>query len=836
MPKTLGLDIVIGSAIGGAVSGFQSVIGEADKLGNVITKLNSKKLNVLSETPEVKKLNDRLSTLSQTIEHLYKKKRDLQIKKALAKSDEEAKKFDAELKKTNKNIAALNGHKLRISADLAKAKERAKQTNKEFKKLEHTVEKLNKYKLKINAMQIKRNEFRSKIFDTLAIGTAITIPFKAGIDFQSSMARVKALTGATGKEFDQLRATAKKLGATTVFSASEAAQGMQFLAMAGYKTNDIVKAMPGILNLASAGQLDLAQTADIASNILSGFNLKASQTTHVADVLAKAATSTNVTIGELGETMKYVAPVASNLGASMEEVTALTGLLGNVGIKGTQAGTALRAMYARLAAPPTEALKTMQKLGLVTKDANGKFVGMTNILKQLQEKTKGMSDTQKAAILKNLFGIESMSAAMALLKTPIKDIKKLTNELKNSDGTAKRIAKTQTDTVAGAFKQLGSAVEGVSIAFSSLFLPVIKTLTLGLAKVASWLNNFIEKHRILATVIGGVVGGIMAFSIAASVAGYAFSFLVTGVTRGLTAWTLLNENLTLANIKTKALTVWQTILSAKTKIATAVQWAWNAAMTANPLGLIVVAIGAVVAGVVWMYKKFDWFRSGVSAVWSGIKSVFTGAWEGIKAVFSAGWKFIKFIFSWSPIGLITSHWGEVTNWFGGFWQKIGKYFKIGVTYIANVFLAPIKFIKKIWENLLNWIKEKIGWIGKAVKGIAHFFGFGGDDKEKKSTVKKVATATVAATSITTAQSNLNVKPLTFPNSQINTASIETAAVKQNASSGSGQMVVYNFNFGDLKLDIKDGKIVNPQEFKAEIEKVLEEINFERHQRSLSDVV
>jgi hypothetical protein len=302
------------------------------------------------------------------------------------------------------------------------------------------------------------------------------------------------------------------------------------------------------------------------------------------------------------------------------------------------------------------------------------------------------------------------------------------------------------------------------------------------------------------------------------------------------AWTLLSEKLTIANIQTKALTIWQSILSAKTKIATAVQWAWNAAMTANPLGLIVVAIGAVVAGVVWMYKKFDWFRGGVSAIWSGIKSVFSGVWEGIKTVFSAGWKFIKLVFSWSPIGLITSHWGEIKNFFAGFWHKIGKYFKIGVKYIANVFLAPIKFIKKIWDGLLGWIKEKIGWIGKAVKGIAHFFGFGGDDKEKKSTVKKVATATVAATSIATAQPNLNVKPLTLPNSQINTASIETAAVKQNASSGSGQMVVYNFNFGDLKLDIKDGKIVDPQEFKAEIEKVLEEINFERHQRSLSDVV
>jgi len=863
MSKILGLDIVIGAAIGSAISGFKSITNETNKLGNVITKLNNEKITILDNIE--KDFKNKLEPIENQLQNFYKKQKNLKIKinikddevkefkKKIKDTEKEIKFFEKEklnlekqfkkgeisaeqfeiktkeiekeliklqkkklgldsklqlttkkstmlknsLNSVSKTINRLKSKKIKLNDELEKAKQEALKTNKALLKIESTIEKINRRKINIQANIAKRNELKSKLFDTIALGASFALPFKAGINFESSMARVKALTGATGKEFQKLSDTARKLGATTVFSASESAQAMQFLAMAGYKTNDIVKSMPGILNLAAAGQLDLATTADIASNILSGFGLKASQTGHVADVLAKASTSTNVSIAELGETMKYVAPVASSLGASLEEVTALTGELGNVGIKATQAGTALRAMYSRMAAPPAQALQTIKALGLRTKDANGNFIGMVNILKQLREKTKGMSDAQKAMIMKNLFGVESLAAAMALLKVPTDKIKKFEKALKKSDGTAKKIAKTQTDTVAGSFKALSSALEGVSISFSYLFLPVIKGVTHILTTVTQALNSFIEKHKILATVIGGVVGGFVTFSVVALGVGFLATFVANAWEGTMLVFTLFARNLTIASLKARLFAFWENVLALRAKtltifgtvislirgfslattIATAKQWLLNIAMNANPIGLVITAIGALVAGVVWAYHKLDWFRKGVANVWN----------------------FVKKAFSFSPLGPIIKAWGKVFDW-------LCKKFEI--------------------------VRKIAGAIKGFVKGIAHFFGFGGDDdkeaKKKTATVKKVVATTATAT-VLSAHPVAPVVSKPAPALSYQQPQVQTAPAPNRT-------VVYNFNFGDLKLDIKDGKLVNPHELKTEIERVIEEMNFEHKQRSLSDVM
>ena len=187
---------------------------------------------------------------------------------------------------------------------------------------------------------------------------------KMGSDFEAGMSRVQALSGATGAEFEALRKTALELGRTTVFSASQAAEGMQYLAMAGFKTNEIIAAMPGVLNAAAAGQVDLATAADITSNVLSGFGLKAEEAARVADVLTKAFTSSNTTMESLGETMKYAAPVAAAAGFALEEVAAAAGMLGDAGIQGSQAGTTLRAIMLRLINPPKQAAEALDALGI----------------------------------------------------------------------------------------------------------------------------------------------------------------------------------------------------------------------------------------------------------------------------------------------------------------------------------------------------------------------------------------------------------------------------------------------------------------------------------------
>lgn len=211
-----------------------------------------------------------------------------------------------------------------------------------------------------------------------------TMAVMAGANFQTSMLKVQAVSGATGAEFDQLSALAKEMGSTTQFSASESADALGFLAMAGFDTNEMMSALPGVLNLAAAGSLDLASAADIASNVLSGYGLEVDQLGRVNDVMAKTASSANVDIAMMGETMKYAAPVAAAAGVEFEETAAMAGLMGNAGIQASQAGTALRGGLSRLLNPTKAVSSTLSALGVNVTDSNGALLPMVDIMGQLE--------------------------------------------------------------------------------------------------------------------------------------------------------------------------------------------------------------------------------------------------------------------------------------------------------------------------------------------------------------------------------------------------------------------------------------------------------------------
>jgi len=429
---------------------------------------------------------------------------------------------------------------------------------------------------------------------------------------------------------------------------------------------------------------------------------------------------------------------------------------------------------------------------------------MINIIKQLQQKTKGLSDTQVNGLMKHLFGVEAMSGAIALMKVPAKELDKYEKSLKNADGTANKIAETQNNTVAGAFKKLGSAIEGVSIAFSSLFLPTIKNVTDVISNVTSGLNSFIENHKILASIIGGVVGGVVAFTVVTTVLGYAWTFVSSAFSKASLALTWLRTNLTLTSIQTKLATFWTNALGIAQKVGAVAAGIFrigmigvNAVLMANPIGLVVGAIGLLIGGLVWAYNKFDWFRNGLGLVWNGIKK--------------------------------------------------------GANFIKNVFLHPVNVIQNAWHKLIGWIKSKIEWISNTAKKIKNFFGFGSDNKEKTDTkegkssvTKKVIASTVIAAHVTTATPIIKpitntIKPISIPKSQVKTTSIEQIQNKtqvqknENVQTSQAQTIMYQFHFGDIKIEAKDGKI-DEHSLKAQIEDVLKEIDFEHKQRSLSDVM
>lgn len=321
----------------------------------------------------------------------------------------------------------------------------------------------------------------------LAIGAAgVGIAFdafKTAADFESSMSRVGALSGATRAEMALLTQNAKDLGATTVFSASEAAEGMSFLAMAGYRTNEIIAAMPGLLDTAAAGQTELGETADIVSNILSGFGIEASKTGHVADVLTKAFTSSNTDLRKLGYTMKYVAPVAKSLSFSLEETAAAAGLLGNAGIQGEMAGTSLRMGLLRLANPPKEAAKALKKLNVeVTK--GGKMKDLATIIQDMSKGLSKLSEADRASFVAEIVGTEAASSFLTLIDAGPEKLRAFTRELENSTGAAKTIAARQLDNFNGSVKLLDSALESLKINAVGPLLPTFQKITTLLASMA----------------------------------------------------------------------------------------------------------------------------------------------------------------------------------------------------------------------------------------------------------------------------------------------------------------------------------------------------------------
>lgn len=298
-----------------------------------------------------------------------------------------------------------------------------------------------------------------------ALGGVAAAAIKVGSDFESQMSRVKAISGATGEEFEQLKAQAMQLGADTSFSASQAAEGMENLAAAGFTTSEIMSAMPGLLNLAAASGEDLASSSDIAASTLRGFGLAASDAAHVADVLAANANRTNSSVADTGEAMKYIAPLARAAGLSLEETAAAIGIMANAGIQGSQAGTSLRGALSRLSKPTDDMTAAMEELGISFYDSNGKMKSLTEQVGMLRQATEGMTDEQKNNYLVTLYGQEALSGMLALINEGEGSLGELTNAYKNCDGAAQEAAETMQDNLSGALEQLSGSAETLGLAF-----------------------------------------------------------------------------------------------------------------------------------------------------------------------------------------------------------------------------------------------------------------------------------------------------------------------------------------------------------------------------------
>lgn len=305
----------------------------------------------------------------------------------------------------------------------------------------------------------------------LTIGAAA---LKTTADFDAGMSEVKAISGATGTEFKQLETKAIQMGAKTKYSATEAASAFKYMAMAGWDTNDMLSGISGVMNLAAASGEDLATTSDIVTDALTAFGLSAKDSSHFADILAQASSRSNTNVGLMGETFKYVAPVAGALGYSAEDCAVAIGLMANSGIKASQAGTALRSLFTRLAKPTDTVAAAMEKYNITLTDANGNMKPLSTLMSEMRDRFSGLSEAQKANLAATLAGQEGMSGLLAIVNSSDADFKNLTDSINNADGASERMAKTMQDNLKGSFTIFKSTVESAAISIGKKLTPEVR--------------------------------------------------------------------------------------------------------------------------------------------------------------------------------------------------------------------------------------------------------------------------------------------------------------------------------------------------------------------------
>lgn len=535
----------------------------------------------------------------------------------------------------------------------------------------------------------------------LAIGAAAAGGYAAGrflqpaIGFGKEMSRVQALTriDKNSPQFKALREQALKLGSETQFTASDAASGQSFLAMAGFTPQAIQAALPGVLNMALAGGVELGETADIGSNILTQFNLTADQMDRVGDTLTAAFTRTNTDLRALGETMKYTGPVAAKLGISLEEAAAMAGMLANNGLRGSDAGTAMRASLSRLASPPKAAADALKELGVSVADARGKMRPMEDVLLDLYKATQKYGQVDQVSFFKDIAGEEAFVGLQTLVAAAGSgELQKLTRELQGARGEADRVAKVMADNLDGDLKNLDSAWEGLRIRISDLVDGPLRSVTQWLTRVLEKITSLAQAHPVLTRQLLIAGGALLAMT--ATIGSLS---LVIGVLYGKLATLRLGFD-----ILTRTMNVIR-VLPALWGMVTGSVSLLGGAIGAlfSPVGLIVAALAGA-AVLIWKY--WDPIRAFFAGVFSGIMERLTPlreTFERFGPVFDAIGSGISLVFNWfksllSPMESSKETLDKCTS--------AGEVFGNVLGGALQLVLTPAKMLL----DTLAWILEKLG--------------------------------------------------------------------------------------------------------------------------------
>lgn len=635
----------------------------------------------------------------------------------------------------------------------------------------------------------------------------------AGKDFESQMSRVEAISGATTEQLSQLEQKAMELGRTTQFSATESAKALEYMALAGFKTEDMLESLSGVMNLASASGEDLALVSDILTDGLTAFGLTAKESEKFADVLASTASNANTNIAMLGESFKYVAPVAGALGINIEDTALALGLMANAGIKASSSGTALRTLLSNLASPSKNVATALEQLGIATKNAQGDILPLNEILLQLRDSFQNLTTAEKAQYAEMLSGKEGMSGLLAIVNASTADFNKLSNAINNSTGAAKEMAKITQDNLQGQITALKSNLEGLSIAISQnlenplktavstinnevsklqsafenggitgLFEQLGSSVAILASKIAAeipkiielsneLINNFIKgllankdqlsesAIQIMETIMLGIINTLPAMidltiqfigSLITKTIEYIeenkdkiinkikeittqildtfsenipifkvvtdalkalinnFEILSSVVIGAVSALVLYKNALLIQNLITGVTNAIKNF-SIATTVATNAQKLLNLALKANPIGIVITLIGALIGYLVNLYKTNETFRDIVVGVWNTVKAVVTGVVEN----------FVTF-----------------------FTETIPNSIKTMLDFMKNLpmemFNIGKDLVKGLWngiQNMNEWIKQKItNFASGIMDNIKGFFGIHSPSRKMRDEV------------------------------------------------------------------------------------------------------